>query len=55
MGSSERSKGVMEFHVLIKFDDEEKVWLAHCLELDIAAMAGTFEDAKSDILIVSNA
>lgn len=55
MGSSERSKGVMTFHIIIKFDDEDKIWLAHCLELDIVATAGTFDKAKSDILSLMGA
>lgn len=52
MGSGERSKGVMTFHILIKFDAREKEWVAHCLELDIETAAEKFEDAKLDILSV---
>ena len=55
MGNGERSKGVMTLHILIKLDDEEKVWLAHCLELDIVATAPTFDDAKKDILSLMEA
>jgi len=55
MGNGERSKGVMTFHILIKFDSEEKVWLAHCLELDIVTTAPEFEEAKKDILSLMEA
>ncbi|VAX16700.1 hypothetical protein MNBD_NITROSPINAE04-2761 [hydrothermal vent metagenome] len=52
MGSGEGLKGVLVFHILIKFDAGEKEWAAHCLELDIETEAEKFEDAKSDILSI---
>ncbi|VAX17739.1 hypothetical protein MNBD_NITROSPINAE03-236 [hydrothermal vent metagenome] len=55
MSNEERTKGVMTFHILIKFDDDEKIWLAHCLELDIVATARKFEDAKADIMSLMEA
>lgn len=55
MGNGERSKGVMIFHILIKFNAEEKVWLAHCLELGIVATADNSDDAKADILSLMEA
>jgi len=55
MSNEERSMGVMTFHILIKFDDEEKEWVAHCLELDIEAVAENIEDVKSDIVGVIQA
>ena len=51
--SAQRSKTAMTFNVLIK--KEKETYLAHCLELDIATTADTFDQVEKDIIALMSA
>ncbi|HUU26840.1 MAG TPA: hypothetical protein VM123_03435 [archaeon] len=45
----------LTFKVLLKFDQEQQVWITHCLELDLVASSNVKKQAKEEIIDVIKA